>query len=67
MDNEKIDINLAIEDFRDSLMTVLNSSHLPVSVIYYVMSNIYDSVALQYKNYIEQARMAIKNGSEIED
>jgi hypothetical protein len=52
------DINLIIEDFKGSLMSTINNCGLPISVIYYVMTDLYKEVDTQYYNYINQARAA---------
>lgn len=52
------DINLIIEDFKGNLMSTINNCGLPISVIYYVMTDLYKEIDAQYFNYITQARAA---------
>ena len=53
------DINLVIEDFKGSLMNTINNSGLPISVVYYIMTDLYKEVDTQYYNYINQARQQL--------
>ena len=50
------DINLVIEDFRDSLITQCNQSQLPAAVVYYIVKDVYGMVAEQYQDYIDNLR-----------
>ena len=52
------DINLIIEDFRDSLIKQCNESQLPAAVVYYIVKDVYGMVADQYQDYIENMRRA---------
>lgn len=58
------DINLIIEDFKGSLMSTVNNCGLPISVIYYVMTDLYKEIDAQYFNYINQARAALSQQAE---
>lgn len=53
-------INLIIEDIKSQIINTINSSGLPISVIYYLMSDIYKKLDVEYKSYIEQARLEEK-------
>lgn len=53
-------INLIIEDIKSQIINTINSSGLPISVIYYLMSDVYKKLEVEYKSYIEQARLEEK-------
>ena len=53
-------INLIIEDIKSQIINTINSSGLPISVIYYLMSDIYKKLDVEYKSYIEQAKLEEK-------
>lgn len=53
-------INLIIEDIKSQIINTINSSGLPISVIYYLMSDIYKKLEVEYKSYIEQAKLEEK-------
>ena len=50
------DINLIIEDFKQSIFDSANQSNLPISVVYYVLKDVMNEVESEYTNYINQAR-----------
>ena len=49
-------INLLTEQFKDSIVDIVNSSGLPPAIIYYVMKDIFKDIESGYTNYIEQAK-----------
>lgn len=53
-------INLIIEDTKSQIINTINSSGLPISVIYYLMSDVYKRLDVEYKTYIEQAKLEEK-------
>lgn len=53
-------INLIIEDIKSQIINTINSSGLPISVIYYLMSDVYKRLEVEYKSYIEQAKLEEK-------
>lgn len=53
-------INLIIEDIKSQIINTINSSGLPISVIYYLMSDVYRKLDVEYKSYIEQAKLEEK-------
>lgn len=53
-------INLIIEDIKSQIINTINSSGLPISVIYYLMSDVYKKLEVEYKSYIEQAKLEEK-------
>ena len=53
-------INLVIEDIKSQIINTINSSGLPISVIYYLMSDVYKKLDVEYKSYIEQAKLEEK-------
>lgn len=53
-------INLIIEDIKSQIINIINSSGLPISVIYYLMSDVYKKLDIEYKSYIEQAKLEEK-------
>ena len=53
-------INLIIEDIKSQIINTINSSGLPISVIYYLMSDTYKKLDVEYKSYIEQAKLEEK-------
>lgn len=52
------DINLVIEDFKDSIISMINNAGLPISVVAYILNDINKDVQISYHNYIQQARAA---------
>lgn len=52
------DINLVIEDFKNTLTSTINNSGLPISVVYYIITDLYKELDNQYYQYIRQARQA---------
>ena len=50
------DTNLQIEDFKDSLIDIINTAELPPAVIYYVFTDVYRDIADTYKSYLSSAR-----------
>ena len=53
-------INLIIEDIKFQIINTINNSGLPISIIYYLMSDIYKKLEVEYKSYIEQAKLEEK-------
>ena len=53
------DINLVIEDFKNTLTSTINNSGLPISVVYYIITDLYKELDNQYYQYIRQARQAV--------
>lgn len=53
-------INLIIEDIKSQIINTINNSGLPISIIYYLMSDIYKKLDVEYKSYIEQAKLEEK-------
>lgn len=54
------DINLVIEDFKNTLTSTINNSGLPISVVYYIITDLYKELDNQYYQYIRQARQALQ-------
>lgn len=50
------DINLIIENFKQTIFDAANQSGLPLSVVYYVFSDVFREVETEYNNYINTAR-----------
>ena len=50
------DTNLQIEDFKNSLIDIINAAELPPAVIYYVLTSIYQETEYTYKNYLQALR-----------
>ena len=53
-------INLIIEDIKSQIINTINNSGLPISIIYYLMSDVYRKLDVEYKSYIEQAKLEEK-------
>lgn len=53
-------INLIIEDIKSQIINTINNSGLPISIIYYLMSDVYKKLDVEYKSYIEQAKLEEK-------
>lgn len=51
------DINLIIENFKQTIFDAANQSGLPLSVVYYVLSDVFREVETEYNNYINTARV----------
>ena len=50
------DINLVIENFKQTIFNAANQSGLPISVVYYVLSDTFREVESEYNAYINAAR-----------
>ena len=59
------DINLVIEDFKNGLTSTINNSGLPISVVYYIVTDLYKELDQQYYQYIRQARQEAAAASEV--
>ena len=53
------DINLIVEEFRQNLVATVNNSGLPASVIYYVLTDVYNEINTQYKAYLRDAQQKL--------
>ena len=53
------DINLVVEEFRQNLVATVNNSGLPVSIIYYVLTDVYNEINSQYKVYLRDAQQKL--------
>lgn len=53
------DINLIVEEFRQNLVATVNNSGLPASVIYYVLTDVYNEINTQYKAYLREAQQKL--------
>ena len=53
------DINLVVEEFRQSLVATVNNSGLPASVIYYVLTDVYNEINSQYKAYLRDTQQKL--------
>jgi hypothetical protein len=53
------DINLVVEEFRQNLVATVNNSGLPASIIYYVLTDVYNEINSQYKAYLRDAQQKL--------
>lgn len=53
------DINLIVEEFRQNLVATVNNSGLPASMIYYVLTDVYNEINTQYKAYLREAQQKL--------
>lgn len=51
-------MNLEIENFRNSLINLLNTCNLPVGTAVYVMKDVYNLLIDQYKQILEEEKKA---------
>lgn len=51
-------INMTIEQFRNDLITLLNSSHLPVGVALYIFKDVYYSLSQKYMEALQDESKA---------
>lgn len=49
-------VNLLTEQFKDSIVEIVNNSGLPPAIIYYVMKDTFKDIESGYNNYINQAK-----------
>lgn len=49
-------MNLEIENFRNSLINLLNTCNLPVGTAVYVMKDVYNLLIDQYKQILEEEK-----------
>ena len=49
-------MNLEIENFRNSLINLLNTCNLPVGVAVYIMKDVYNLLIDQYKQVLEEEK-----------
>lgn len=52
-------INLIIEEFKDSIVNTINGSNLPPAIVYYIFKDIYKDVESSYTNYLNQAKQQL--------
>ena len=45
-------LNTMIEELHSNLINDINSSHLPVSIVYYVVKDVFNEVELSYRNVL---------------
>lgn len=51
-------MNLEIENFRNSLINLLNTCNLPVGTAVYIMKDVYNLLIDQYKQILEEEKKA---------
>jgi len=49
-------VDIAIEDLKQNIISEFEKSGLPISVVYYVMKTIFQDLEADYSRYIEQER-----------
>lgn len=49
-------MNLKIENFRNSLIDLLNTSNLPVGIVVYIIKDVYNLLIDQYKQILEEEK-----------
>lgn len=49
-------MNLEIENFRNSLINLLNTCNLPVGTAVYIMKDVYNLLIDQYKQILEEEK-----------
>ena len=52
-------VNLIIEEFKDSIVNTINGSNLPPAIVYYIFKDIYKDVESSYTNYLNQAKQQL--------
>ena len=55
--NENID--LAIMQLKENIINTINDAKMPPSIIYYVLKDIYEELAVSYQAYIKQEKQRI--------
>lgn len=50
------DISVVIEEFKQNIIDIINNSHFPPAVTYYILKDIFAITEAQYFNYLESAR-----------
>lgn len=51
-------MNLKIENFKNSLINLLNTSNLPIGIVVYIMKDVYNLLIDQYKQILEEEKKA---------
>lgn len=46
------DVNIAIEEFKLSIINLLNESNMPIGMIYYIMKDVFGEITEEYQNYL---------------
>ena len=49
-------VDIAIEDLKQNIVSEFEKSGLPISVVYYVMKTIFQDLEADYSRYIDQER-----------
>lgn len=49
------DVNITIEEFKLSVINLLNESHMPIGMIYYIMKDVFGEITEEYQNYLNTA------------
>ena len=55
------DINLIIENFKNSIVQMVNENNLPPAVVYYIFKDVFKDIETSYTNYLNQVRKQQKN------
>ena len=49
------DVNITIEEFKLSIINLLNNSNMPIGMIYYIMKDVFGEITEEYQNYLNTA------------
>ena len=52
-----MNFNLKCDIFKTNILNIINQSELPISVIYYILQNIYNQIQKTYYGTINQIRL----------
>lgn len=50
----KMDVNLSMEQYKRELIDKINSAPFPIGVTYYLLKDVYNNVESSYFNFINQ-------------
>ena len=54
------DVNIKIEEFKLSIINLLNESNMPIGMIYYIMKDVFGEITEEYQNYLNTAMKKIQ-------
>lgn len=49
------DVNITIEQFKQSIIEECQSSQLPISIVYYILKDVFNTVESDYYTYLNDA------------
>ncbi len=61
------DFSIMTEQFRQQLINTINGAQLPPSVVYYVLTNVYQDTERYYRQYLQKAQQEAEKQEELQN